>query len=70
MGLEFIDFLNMLASDDGLRHDIDNVFRACSDNDCGECIRSTLEYYYYKYLFTRKIDKNIARDLKKCIEKA
>jgi len=67
MGIEFIDFLKMLASDDELRTDIDNAFRVCNDNDCGECIRSTLEYYYYKYMFTRKIDKNIVRDLKRCL---
>jgi len=67
MGLE--EFFREVASDQRLREAVDRVFSACSDSRCGKCIARTVEHYYLKWLFTRRVDPAIAEDLRKCVER-
>jgi len=66
MSLE--EFFRAIASDEELREDVGRVFNVCNDDGCGRCIARTVEHYYLKWLFTRKIDRRISEDLKKCVE--
>jgi len=68
MSLE--EFFQALATDSEIRDVVDQVLRTCNDDECGECITSRIDYYYHKWLFTRKVDRRIVYDLKKCIEGA
>jgi len=63
------EFFKEIASNRRLRKTVDYVFEVCGDNEkeCGWCIVSVIKYYYYKWLFTRKIDPKIAEELRKCL---